>query len=281
MICPRCGGGRLRTDGSCPFELCPSFRKSKRPTCGTWLKHKKKKNKDDIDETKHVVVPSIKADKEQTPSQRTPLRRVIRKRIWVKRAARSRISAAETVEAVFSSRCNDVSTQTQKETAAKEAAGGSLPAAPSSSALQFAGGEGEQADTIQDMIDQCHLVPEKVLAAQHCFFNFRTASSEPSSVKHGSLQYLAALVAFRYSVEVRALGEPRALAIYSTISGILQKLPPTGVFLPAPAYLAALFYIAWELAGTASAAEPAVIAAAPMADVMACVFKVLNYMLAK
>lgn len=123
------------------------------------------------------------------------------------------------------------------------------------------------------------LVREKTVGTQNCFLHFRTATFEPSSFNNGTLKYLSALVAHHYSVEVAALGEPRALALYSTISGILQKLPADAMFTPAESFLAALFYIAWELAGTASA-EPAIIRSAPKKDVMACVFKLMNYMLA-
>ena len=130
------------------------------------------------------------------------------------------------------------------------------------------------------MVDQCILVPEIKVGMLSCFFQFRTATFEPCSFKTGTLKYLSALVAYRYSMEVAALGEPRALALYSIISGILQKLPADATFMPAESFLAALFYIAWELAGTASA-EPAVIRSAPRAVVMDCVFTLMNYMLAK
>jgi hypothetical protein len=276
LMCQSCGGAHLRKDGSCPFELCVKFRAIKRVSCSTWLQ----KTKD---------IKKKKANNRVTPCQSTPLWRT-RKRLWGKHAASNtniRYAAKPTVEAVFSSGHNNhVSTETQKEAAAGPDAAGcsssslsvstSSLAASSSASLLLAGGKAEAAAFI---VEQCLLVREKAVGTQNCFLQFRTATFEPSSFKYGSLKYLSALVAHHCSVEVAALGEPRALALYSTISGILQKLPADAMFTPAESFLAALFYIAWELAGTASA-EPVIIRSAPKKDVMACVFKLMNYMLA-
>lgn len=273
--CPSCGGGRLRLDGTCPFELCVKFRKSKRALCSGWLNVTDRET-EDLENAKNPV----------KHSQRTPLRR-IKKRFRCKQAPST--AATPAVKAVFtSSHNNNVSIETQTEALAGPEAAGCLSSSPpstaspssSSSSLYVAGGAAEAAAAIQDMIEQCMLVPERKVGTLNCMFQLRTATFEPCSFKNGSLKYLSALVAYRYSVEVAALGEPRALALYSSISGILQQLPANAMFSPAESYLAALFYIAWELAGTASA-EPAIIRSAPQKDVMACVFNLMNYMLAE
>jgi hypothetical protein len=78
------------------------------------------------------------------------------------------------------------------------------------------------------------------------------------------------------------VGEARALAVYSSMSGILAKVPPWENFGDATAikiYVAALFYIGWELAGSVELpGGPSIIFTVQRAHLMSAVYRFLGYM---
>ena len=93
---------------------------------------------------------------------------------------------------------------------------------------------------------------------------------------------LAAEVARCFPEVVIEVGEARALAVYSSMSGILAKVPPWENFGDATAikiYVAALFYIGWELAGSVDIlGGPSIIFAVQRAHLMSAVYRFLRYM---
>ena len=112
------------------------------------------------------------------------------------------------------------------------------------------------------------------------FFKFDTTVA-PVDCERGSLRLLAAEVGKRFPKIVVELGEPRALAVYSSMSGILAKVPPSDTFGDATGiktHVAALFYIGWELAGSAERDGPSIIFTVEKACRMRAVYRFLNYM---
>jgi len=124
--------------------------------------------------------------------------------------------------------------------------------------------------------DDCHV------SSIQSFFHLHTAAADHSGhFEPGSVKLLAARVAKHWPVVVQELGEPRALAVYSSMSGILQKVPPCDTFGNAvysiEAYVAALLYVGWELAGSAESEGPSVMHTVPQARLMHCVYRFLGY----
>jgi hypothetical protein len=102
------------------------------------------------------------------------------------------------------------------------------------------------------LIDHC-LSPEAPSTTNVSFFQFR-CSLEPKIP--GNLACLSRAIAKYFPNAVKEMGEASALAVYGRISAILQKLPNDKTFEPNIAYVAALFQIAWELAGDGDFAAP-------------------------
>jgi hypothetical protein len=112
------------------------------------------------------------------------------------------------------------------------------------------------------------------------FFKILSHRTPSRYFEPGGLNRLASLVAEELPSVTLGIGEPRALAVYGSISGILQKLPVAGVFQPEQVYVAALFYIAWELVGSFELEGPEIMHAAPLPDVMKAVYEILGWMAA-
>ena len=137
----------------------------------------------------------------------------------------------------------------------------------------------DEAEALKDAVEQCILVPEVDNAHDLCtFFDFATMRESPRHHKPGSLESVTARVAFHFQALVLEVGEPRAMAVYSSISGILQKVPSADIFLPTDAFVAALFYLGWELAGSWEGVEPAIIKSAPHQQVVDAVYAFMSYM---
>ena len=123
---------------------------------------------------------------------------------------------------------------------------------------------------------------DRYARALESFFQFgTTAADHPGRLEEGSVKLLAAEVAKHWPAVMKELGEPRALAVYSSMSGILQNVPSRDTFGDADrikTYVAALFYVAWELAGSAESNGPSVMRSAPKANVMSAVFRWIDYL---
>jgi hypothetical protein len=136
-----------------------------------------------------------------------------------------------------------------------------------------------EAEMKNDIADLFCLTPEGDLRMT-CFFKFVTTA--PHNCEPGSLNLLAAEVARCFPEVVIEVGEARALAVYSSMSGILAKVPPCENFGDATAikiYVAALFYIGWELAGSVEVpGGPSIIFMVQRAHLMSAVYRFLGYM---
>lgn len=127
-----------------------------------------------------------------------------------------------------------------------------------------------------DLLDECWLLPERTLLTP--FFRFRPDVIHTE--QQHNLRHLAMKIGDHFPVLMREVGEPRALQVYSCISGVLQTLPDdVGVsFKPERIFITALLYIGWELAGSWQYRRPSSINSASDKDVMPCVYRILNYM---
>ena len=135
-------------------------------------------------------------------------------------------------------------------------------------------------EALKDAMEQCVLVSEADnVRSLRNFFDFATMLDAPRRYNSGTLELVAARVALQFQSLVAEVGEPRALAVYSSISGILQKVPSQDVFLPTQAFVAALFYLGWELAGSWEGNEPAIIRSAPRQQVVDAVYTLMSYMM--
>ena len=136
-----------------------------------------------------------------------------------------------------------------------------------------------EAEMKNDIADQFCLTPEGDLRMT-CFFKFVTTA--PHDCEPGSLNLLAAEVARCFPEVAIEVGEARALAVYSSMSGILAKVPPWENFGDATAikiYVAALCYIGWELAGSVDILDgPSIIFTVQRAHLMSAVHRFLGYM---
>jgi len=116
--------------------------------------------------------------------------------------------------------------------------------------------------------DDCHV------SSIQSFFHLHTAAADHSGhFEPGSVKLLAARVAKHWQVVMQELGEPRALAVYSSMSGIFQKVPLRDTFGDAASietYVAALFSVG-ESEG------PSVMHTVPQARLMHCVYRFLGY----
>ncbi len=114
------------------------------------------------------------------------------------------------------------------------------------------------------------------------FFKFVTTATCNYYDEPGSLNLLAAEVARCFPEVVIEVGEPRALAVYSSMSGILAKVPPWENFGDATAikiHVAALFYIGLKLAGSVDILDgPSIIVMVPIEHLMSAVHRFLGYM---
>ena len=130
-------------------------------------------------------------------------------------------------------------------------------------------------EALKDAMEQCVLVSEADnVRSLRNFFDFATMLDAPRRYNSGTLELVAARVALQFQSLVAEVGEPRALAVYSSISGILQKVPSQDVFLPPQA-----FYLGWELAGSWEGNEPAIIRSAPRQQVVDAVYTLMSYMM--
>lgn len=135
-------------------------------------------------------------------------------------------------------------------------------------------------EVLKDAIEQCFLVPEAGdVRSLRNFFDFATMLDAPRCYNSGTLELVAARVALQFQSLVAEVGEPRALAVYSSISGVLQKVSSQDAFLPTQAFVAALFYLGWELAGSWEGTEPAIIRSAPRQQVVDAVYTLMSYMM--
>jgi len=139
---------------------------------------------------------------------------------------------------------------------------------------------------VKNMIAEVMLDPaaaeDRYVSSLQSFFQFATAAAgHPGNVKEGSVKLLAAEVAKHWPAVLKDLGEPRALAVYSSMSGILQNVSARDTFGDEDrikTYVAALFYVAWELAGSAESNGPSVMRSAPKADVMRAAYRWIDYL---
>ena len=136
-------------------------------------------------------------------------------------------------------------------------------------------------EAIKDAIMDACWVPEARFSSLNNFFKFGSLrNDDPQALKEGTLQCVVARVALEFPKVCTEVGEPRALAVYGNISDIFQKLSPVSLFFPSQTYVAASFYLGWELAGSwASDSDgPAIIRSAPQKDVVAVVYMLMNLM---
>ena len=138
---------------------------------------------------------------------------------------------------------------------------------------------------VKNMIAEVMLDPaaaeDRYVSSLQSFFQFATAAAGHPGSEEGTVKLLAAEVAKHWPVVLKDLGEPRALAVYSSMSGILQKVSARDTFGDEgciKTYVAALFYVAWELAGSAESNGPSVMRSAPKADVMRAAFRWIDYL---
>jgi hypothetical protein len=95
---------------------------------------------------------------------------------------------------------------------------------------------------------------------------------------HGSAGGLGRAVAAFYPDCVHLVGEPCALAMFSHISGILQRVPAAAVIEPQQAFVAACIRLGWSWAGSAELRGPdRIITSAPKADVDSCIATLLGW----
>lgn len=135
--------------------------------------------------------------------------------------------------------------------------------------------------TIKDAIMDACLVPEARFSSLKNFFKFCSLHDDgPQSLKEGTFERVVARVALEFPKVCTEVGEPRALAVYSAISGIFQKISPGSLFFPSRTYVAASFYLGWELAGSwdSDSDGPAIMRSAPQKDVVAGVYSLMNMM---
>ena len=131
-----------------------------------------------------------------------------------------------------------------------------------------------------NMTEMHFLTPEEEHYMLTSFFKFDTTVA-PVDCERGSLRLLAAEVGKHFPKIVVELGEPRALAVYSSMSGILAKVPPWDTFgdeAGIKIHVAALFYIGWELAGSAERDGPSIISTVEKACRMRAVYRFLKSM---
>ena len=245
LDCP----GRLRLDGSCSAPLCPLYRPSKRPHCNTWILKAK------------MFLKSLLSKKKKSKSMR-------RLRICSKRAPESPPS-----DKVFSRESPVISSSSSQKQ--KHRPGQTLQPAVCN--------EGDDdacraQDALKDDIMEKLVLLGECDDVRHlrCFFKFRSQRDDPLLYVDGSLECLSAAVGSYFDKAVEEVGEPRALAMYSNISGILQKLPSGTVLLPSKNYVASLFYLGWELAGSWEQNSPSIITTGSQAEVLAGVYKLMN-----
>ena len=128
-----------------------------------------------------------------------------------------------------------------------------------------------------DILDHA-LVPEDNARMFRNCFRFRAINSPDDILAPMRVCHLGCAVAAHYEKMLQEIGEPRALAVFSNISGILQKVPSQATFSPLHLYVAACFYLGWELAGSWSQREPSVIASANNNDVKRCALELLSFL---
>ena len=242
---------RCRLDGSCSSSSCSLYRKSKRSLLNNWVRKAKAFLK--------------------TPSPESVKNKRLRKRLVVKQ----RPPHSPPADAILSDFASPAALESSAAAGSPEESHYNvinITASSSSASID------EEREAIKDAIMEDNgLVPEDHFSTLRNFFEFGSMT-EPGS--EGTLQGMVARVASVYPKVCSEVGEPRALAVYSNISGILQKLPQHSLFLPSRVYVAALFYLAWEMAGSwdGDSVGPAIIRSAPQKDVVAGVCTLMNLM---
>lgn len=129
-----------------------------------------------------------------------------------------------------------------------------------------------------DILDHA-LSPEAPVRLLRNCFRFRTPSPDDADfLVPTGVNSLGLAVASHYYTLLGEIGEPRTLSVFSNISGILQKIPSDTKFLPQGLYVAACFYLGWELAGSWLQKEPNIIASENPSDVKRCALELLNFL---
>jgi hypothetical protein len=100
-----------------------------------------------------------------------------------------------------------------------------------------------------DLLELLGHVPENLVNRLCEHFRF-SAKPHPKYDSEDAVCALGRGVAAFYPGVVKLVGEPRALAVFGSISGILQKVPVGAKLSPMRAYIAACFYLGWELVGS-------------------------------
>ena len=136
----------------------------------------------------------------------------------------------------------------------------------------------DEQEQLVDALHACVLVPQGDASALKDFFKMSCGRAFSGRFDAGGLNCLASLLAEAWPDVLQEIGEPRALAIFGSLSGILQKMPVNGKFFPEDVYVSAMFLIAWELAGSYDIDGPKIIDRSLRADVLNVVYKILGWM---
>ena len=229
--------GTLRRDGSCSQEGCVLHRPSLRGQCWKWISKATKK-------------------------LRTPLK--------LKRPKTRHHQKAPVATTPKTTR-----TQPSTPPTATTPACISIHTSPTETTLNTpsAAFEAESFNVDFDVLDNA-LVPEAHVRLLRNCFRFRAPSPDDNDsnllLAPTGVNSLGLAVAAHYDTILGEKGEPRTLSVFSGISGILQKIPSGPTFSPQHLYVAACFYLGWELAGSWAQKEPTIIANANHSDVKRC-----------
>ena len=246
---------RCRSDGSCSSSSCLLYRPSKRTLVRAWMQKARAFLK--------------------TPSP-TPVKKSCKKKI--RRRLCSKQAPAPTPHSQPAIPITDFGSPSDAAAELPECPGATVISGNSSSSVSESIDDRE---TIKDAIMDACLVPEARFSSLNNFFKFGSMhNDDPQALKEGTFQRVVARVALEFPQVCTEVGEPRALAVYSNISGIFQKISPDSWFFPSRTYIAAIFYLGWELAGSwdSDSDGPAIIRSAPQKDVVAGVYTLINLM---
>ena len=250
--------GRLRLDGSCNQPGCALYRVSKRGRIREWI------NKARI---RLGTPPKFKKSKKRIYAK---MRLMTTPKTNRARSASTPEGDAEEIDPV-SNRVTSQSSPTTVNFNARVLSNGGA------STLHMNCNIITRVD-MPDVLELLALTPEQPARTMQIFFKFVGKADVDDFCSPPVVRDLGLQLASVYENVEDQIGEPRALALYSAMTGVLQSVPPRMPMSPLADWVAACFYLGWELAGSCQLQKPAIITGASDEDVKRCALQLMQLM---
>ena len=250
--------GRLRLDGSCNQPDCTLYRAGKRHLVRDWINKTR---------ARLGTPPKMKKPKKRMYAKMRVMTTPKTKR------ARSASSLGEDAQETDPAANHRVVSQSSPSTIQRNVSANVL------SNGDAAGGRNAITHVdMPDVLELLALTPEMPPRRMRNLFKLNGKADTDDFSSPPSVRDLGFAISSLYENVADQIGEPRALALYSSMSGVLQSVPPQMSMSPLADWLAACFYLGWELAGSCQLEEPRIITGASEEDVKRCALRLMELM---